>query len=300
MKTIVSVSGGLSSFEALRRVIAHRGRENVIAVFADVKGYASNHHWSPVPAIEPMLHERFGGESADTYRFLWEMSYALDMPIERLEDGRTIFNLFASKRAFRLKAGAFWYAPCSEALKRHTIADWIEANFAPGEYEIALGMKWDEAHRTEKAQVWWAKRLGWEVRVFSPLADKPFVESCDISVTARRVGITTPDAYGEGFANNNCSGGCVHAGQGQFASLYQLRNGVFHSWAWQEHNLNRYWGKRATILKDDRGGVASSMSLDEFIPRIETGDYRQLDLGGCGCFTNAMIGDFLTQAEVSA
>ena len=66
MKTIVSVSGGLSSYEALRRVVASRGRQNVVAVFADVKGDGATHApFSPAPAIEPLLHERYGGEARD-------------------------------------------------------------------------------------------------------------------------------------------------------------------------------------------------------------------------------------------
>lgn len=295
---IVSVSGGLSSFEALRRTLETHGKANTIAVFADVKGYADKHHWSPLPAIEPLLHERFGGESRDTYRFLWQMAEALDMPITRLEDGRTVFNLYAEKRAFRLSVGTFWYAPCSEALKRFLIADWIQNNFQPGTFDLVLGMKWDEAHRTDKARVWWSKRLGYAVNVYSPLADKPYVENCDLSVIARRAGIEVSDSYALGFKNDNCSGACVHAGQGQFAQLYHARPGVYHYWKWQERNLQSLWGKRVTILKDERGGETTPMSLAEFEPRILAGDYRALDMGGCGCFTNALIADFLAQAEV--
>ncbi len=299
MKTIVSVSGGLSSFEALRRTIEQRGKENVIAVFADVKGRGDNHYWSPAPSIEPLLHERFGGESRDTYRFLWQMSYALDMPIERLEDGRTVFNVFADKRAFRLFVNGLFYAPCSEILKRFIISKWIEANLQPGEYEIALGMKWDEAQRTDKSQHWWRKRLGWDVRVYSPLAERPYVESCDISVQARRLGLDVSSSYDAGFEHDNCSGGCVNAGQGHYANLYEVRELVYLYWAWQEYHLNRYWGKTATILKSERGGKTTPMTLYEFIPRIKAGDYRRMDIGGCGCFSNALIAELLSQAELA-
>lgn len=298
MKTIVSVSGGLSSFEALRRLIEQRGRENIVAVFADVKGRGENHYWSPVPAIEPLLQERFGGETRDTYRFLWQMSYSLDMPIERLEDGRDVFNLFMEKRAFRLFVAGRFYMPCSEALKRFVISNWIAEHFAAGEYEIALGMKWDEQHRIEAAQHWWSQRMGYEVRVFSPLAEAPYVESCDVSATVRQMGLDVPQSYGEGFEHNNCNRACANAGQGHFANLYEVAPEVYHYWAWQERWITAQWGKKVTILKDERGGETKPMTLYEFIPRIEAGDYRRLDIGGCGCFTSAFSGDLLAQAEL--
>lgn len=60
MRYIVSVSGGLGSTEALKRTIETRGKENVAAVFADVKGHGSSHYWSVAPVVDELLDERGG------------------------------------------------------------------------------------------------------------------------------------------------------------------------------------------------------------------------------------------------
>ncbi len=116
MKYIVSVSGGLGSAEALKRTIETYGRENVVAVFADVKGDGSM-PFIGMPSITKLLNERFGGESRDTYRFLFQLANALAIPIVRLEGYETIWDAF-------WKAGAITprTATCkaSELLKKGT------------------------------------------------------------------------------------------------------------------------------------------------------------------------------------
>ena len=102
---IVSVSGGLSSFEALRRTIEKHGRENTVALFADVKGNGYSHFFSKFPHLSFLLHEYYGGESRDLYRFLWQISYELDIPIERIGSDKSIFTVQAEKRAIRLYTG---------------------------------------------------------------------------------------------------------------------------------------------------------------------------------------------------
>lgn len=298
MKTIVSVSGGLASAEVLRRVIEQRGRKNTVAVFADVKGTGASHFFSAAPAVDALLHERYGGESHDTYRFLWELSHALDIPIVRLEGVETIWTTFAQKRAMRLFVGTGFYCPASEQLKRLRIANWLQANFPPGSFDMALGMNWDEQHRLDRAATAWPALLGYPVRVWSPLMDKPYADDCSISLTMRNLGVTLPAAYENGFDHNNCGGGCVHAGQGHFAQLYNTKRDVYLYWAYMERQIQRYLGKGVTILKDERGGFTRPLSLFDFIPRIEVGDYQRLDLGGCGCFTNSAIATFLAQAEI--
>lgn len=287
MISIVSVSGGLGSFEALRRTIEKRGKENVRAVFADVRGDGNGHFWSAAPFVDSLLHERFGGEARDLYRFLWEASYHFDIPIERLEDGRTIFHVMAQKRAFRLWAGNGFVHFCSIALKKMVIKDWIQANFKPGEYEIVLGMGWDEESRIKDATIYWRKELGWDVPVVAPCAEKPFVDNCDIERELYKAGIDVPSAYYEGFEHNNCNKACVAAGLTHFANLYIKQPETYLYWAYIESGLQRYWNKDkvVTILKDQRGGETTPLSLFDFIERINVGDYPKLDWGACGCFS---------------
>lgn len=286
-KYIVSVSGGLGSAEVLRRAIIKYGRENVIAVFADVKGKGF-HQWSRFPSISQLLHERFGGESPDTYRFLWQLSYALDIPIERLEDGRSIWDVFYQKKAFRIVVGSAFYCPASEELKREVIAQWIEKRYREGEFTLLLGMDWDEDHRLKNARFWWAKRLGYAVNIQSLLMEN-ITDDCHISAVLAGAGVETPKAYANGFSHNNCHQGCVNAGQAHFAQLYKTLPENYLYWAWNEQEINHAIGKGYTILKDTRNGEAKRMSLYDFIPRIESDDYRKFDFGGCGCFAGALV-----------
>lgn len=296
MKYIVSVSGGLGSFEALRRTIEAHGKENTVAVFSDVKGSGAT-HWFSMPAIDALLHERFGGESRDLYRFLWHISDALDIPIERLSGDATIWTQFAKSRAMRVWTGKGFYCPASELLKRERIAQWIEEHYKPGEYTMVLGMAWDEDHRVQKAKMWWSKRMGWDVPIIAPNAEQPYADNMTITAWLRARGIERSSSYDAGFEHDNCNRGCVHAGQGHFALLYNTDNPVYLYWAYMERQIQRYLGKDVTILKDERGGTTNPLSLYDFIPRIEAGDYRKIDMGACGCFTHSLF-DVLEASKV--
>lgn len=296
MTYIVSVSGGLGSFEALRRTIETHGKENTVAVFADVKGDGAT-HWFSFPAIDALLHERYGGESRDLYRFLWHISYVLDIPIERLSGGATIWTQFAKSRAMRVWTGKGFYCPASELLKRERIAQWIEKRYTPGKYTMVLGMGWDESHRVEKAKIWWSKRMGWDVPITAPNGEKPYADNMTITAWLRARGIKRSKTYDNGFQHDNCNNGCVHAGQGHFAQLYKTAKAEYLYWAYMERQIQQYLGKFVTILKDERGGTTNPLSLYDFIPRIRVEDYRKLDFGACGCFTYSLF-DMLEQAKV--
>jgi hypothetical protein len=287
-KYIVSVSGGLGSAEALKRTIERYGKENTVAVFADAKGDGLTHTFSAAPVVDALLHERYGGESRDLYRFLWQLSAHFEIPIERLEDGRTIWRVFADNRAFRLFSGGVFVHKCSDELKRQTMKRYILSHYQQGTYAIVLGMGWDEPHRVTTAQAYWRRELGWAVDVLAPNADAPYVDNCTVERWIHAAGIETPAAYTDGFEHNNCGGGCISAGQGHFANLYKTRKDVYLYWAYMEAQIQRVIGKRVTILKDERGGETRPLSLYEFIPRIEAGDYRKLDWGGCGCFVGQL------------
>lgn len=302
MKRIVSISGGLGSLEALKRTIEIYGAEDTIPVFADVKGSGLSHWWSQFPHIEQLLHERFGGESRDTYRFLWDVAAYFDVPIERIEDkrDRSIWTVFADEKMFRVfvpKANLF-YAPCSKYLKRNVICDWLLDNFEPGSFELVLGFGWDEEHRLVKARTFWLLALGYDVPVSAPLMDKPYVDNINILSWLKQVGIDPPSAYRQNFIHNNCGGGCVQAGQAAFATLYDERPDIYQYWAYQEAAIRKVIGSDVSILKDQRGKRTTPLTLSKFEERIKIGDYRKNDFGTCGCFSNGLMSELIVAVEL--
>src|ERR1700758_3864010 len=94
MKYIVNVSGGLTSFEALRRTIEKHGKDNVHAIFADT-----------------LI------EDEDLYRFLDDQERYFGIEIERVKDGRDPWQVMKDRRIISI----FHHAPCSENLKRNVI-----------------------------------------------------------------------------------------------------------------------------------------------------------------------------------
>lgn len=302
--TIVSVSGGLGSAYALSLVL--NKYTNVAAVFADTKGTGDSHFWSDLPVIENLLHERFGGETQDTYRFLWQLSYALDIPIERLENGRTIWSVAGQYKAFRLVIGKKFFCKASEILKREVIAQYIEKNYRPGSYRLALGMGVLEPHRIKNAQEYWRWRLGWNVEVFSPLIEDYELtgidaDNCDLSAWATSIGLEVPAAYPEGFSHNNDSGICFNAAQTHFYTLHERRPLHYSYAAWQEYRVPKFCGFSATILKDERGGKTKPMSLYQFEKRIEVGDVNLRDTGlPCACNVYVPMKDYLQQQPLFA
>jgi hypothetical protein len=285
MKYIVSISGGLGSAEALKRAIARYGKENIIALFADVKG-TGEHAWLGMPTITKLLHERFGGESRELYRFLWQLSYHFDIPIERLETKSSTWDVWYQRKALRLVVNGAFFCPASEELKRAIIANWIKKNLTDGEYTIVLGMGWDEEHRLKKSQFYWRKTLNWDVNVISLNAEKPFASNEATALYFMQSDIEISSSYADGLEHDNCNGLCSQAGQGHYATIYHKRPLVYLYGAWMELHLGRAIGHEYTILKDERGGKTKRLSLYQFIERIESGDYRAQDFQACSCMSN--------------
>lgn len=302
MKYIVSVSGGLGSAEALRRCVEKYGRENIVAVYADVKGdpLVSHRSWSQFPYVDALLHERYGGERPDTQRFLWRLSYALNIPIERLEDKqkRTIYAVQVESKSISLFTPYGVFCKASEVLKREVIAQYlVDSSYEPDTYTMVLGMGWTEPNRVKQAKQYWSKRMGWDVPVIAPNAEKPFPENINIRDNLAKLGVDEiPSAYEDGLEHNNCPG-CVLAGQGHFAIVYQKTPEAYLYYAWMEKRVDETIGKDYTILKDQRGGTTTPLTLYEFLPRIEAGDYRKNQVGGCGCFTNLPM-DFVQMCDI--
>jgi len=253
MKHVVLYSGGLGSYFTAKRLIESGVvKSDIILLFTDTKI-----------------------EDEDLYRFLEESTQKLGIPLTNYSDGRDIWQVFKDTRflANSLRDN------CSRVLKRGMSRKFIK-QFKPDEVIIYLGFDWTEMHRFEKAQKAW---LPYTIK--SPLCETPYIDKEDMKKMIVGDGIELPRLYKMGFAHNNCGGGCVKAGIGHFAKLFDEFPERFALWEKQEQEIRGYLGKDVTILRRTKNGVKSRFSLKQLREEREVLSNAELcDIGGCGCF----------------
>jgi len=256
MKHIVSFSGGLGSWAAAKIVADKYGTENLYLVFTDT-----------------LI------EDPDLYRFLPEAAKDVGGELIWLKDGRDPWEVFWDVRYM----GNTRTAHCSEALKSKPFYAWVDA-VGRDESIVYLGIDWTEQHRLDNAR----KRRP-EYNIEAPLCEPPYLEKEQIKRNLKKAGIRLPRLYRLGFAHNNCAGGCVKAGQGQWAKLFQE---LPETYAYFEKRQNELMAKLPTAKPFLR------MSVDKKINYLTLTEFRekwlqkpkkvkQLDMfeiGGCGCF----------------
>lgn len=253
MLYIVNVSGGLTSFEALRRTIERYGKDSTVAVFADTKI-----------------------EDADSYRFLSDQERYFGIEIVRLADGRTPFQVWHDVRAITMQSAV----PCSNKLKREVIDSWVEANFDARVYTRVFGYGWDEIDRMVRLTAALAPVPTW-----FPLSEPPYLDKCHIISALEEIGIKPPRLYEMGFEHNNCGGACVKAGQAHYAHLWRTLPDVYAKWESEEEAFRVYIEKDVSILRDRRGGDTKPLTLKTFRGMLERGEaYDKDEWGGCGCY----------------
>lgn len=271
MEYIVNVSGGLTSFEALRRTLEKYGKENTHAIFADT-----------------LI------EDEDLYRFLDDQERYFGIKIERIADGRTPWQVMKDERCITMQSAA----PCSKILKRKSIDKFIATHYEAGTHTRVFGMDWTEMHRVKRLTDSLAPQPVW-----FPLIEKPYMDKCQIAKFLEKVGIKVPRLYNLGFTHNNCGGGCVKAGQAHWAHLYYTLPERYALWEQKEQEIQQHLGKPVTILKTQQNGTKIPVSLKTFRERLEAGDtdYDKDDWGGCGCFApvaQLRMEDMLLSADV--
>lgn len=258
MKYIVQFSGGVGSWAAAKRIAQRHGTENMVLLFADT-----------------LI------EDPDLYRFLNEAAANIGVPITRLADGRTPWQLFRDERFL----GNTRVDLCSRVLKRELLNGWVKDNCDPGDTTMVFGIDWSEEHRIARTR----ERLApWLVE--APMCEAPYLLKPQMLELLKAEGIEPPRLYGLGFPHNNCGGFCVKAGQAHFKRLLEVMPEQYAYHEGQEAEFQEFIGKPVTILKDRRGGETKPISLREFRERLEAGQTGQLDLfdwGGCGCALSA-------------
>lgn len=251
MGRVVMFSGGVGSWATAKRVAERHGTDGLTLLFADTRM-----------------------EDEDLYRFIEEAAIDIGAPLVKIADGRDIWQVFRDVRYL----GNTRVDPCSKVLKRDLLRKWLTDNCDPATTTVYLGIDWTESHRFESAKKRWEP---WCVE--APMCEKPYIEKRDMIATLSLAGIRSPRLYEMGFPHNNCGGGCVKAGQAQFAKLLDMMPERYAEWEQHEQELRDDLGDVA-ILRDRRGGVTKPLTLADLRRRIEASQpIDVLDWGGCGC-----------------
>jgi len=252
MRHVVMYSGGLGSWGAAWQVRERHRAEIVTLLFADT-----------------LI------EDADLYRFLHEGARAVGCVVTTITEGRTPWEVFRDVKFL----GNTRVDPCSRVLKREPLRCWLEDNCDPDDTTVYLGMDYTEIHRYERARGYWAP---W--RVEAPLCEPPYPTKAMIEKVLAGRFVNPPRLYTEGFPHNNCGGGCVKAGQGQFIHLLKQRPETFAEWEQHEEDLRGQLGD-VSILRDRTGGDTKPLTLAALRERYQRRP-QTIDLfewGGCGC-----------------
>jgi hypothetical protein len=254
---VVQMSGGIGSWATAHRVIKEHGTDNTVLLFADTLA-----------------------EHPDLHRFLADASEHLGIPITRVCDGRTPWQVFRDVR----RIGNSQVAPCSHILKQIPCRQWMDTNTTPDTATVYVGISWDEIHRLPNIERNWAP---WPVR--APLCEPPYVDKDDLITEARNTAIEPPALYAMGFPHNNCGGACVRAGQAQWAHLLDVDPDRYAAEEAEENATRAYLGKDYAVLRDRRGGITKPLPLTVLRHRVTGQDDTEIDRddwGGCGCFTD--------------
>ena len=250
---IVQFSFGESSWYTARMVAREYGTGSLVLLFADTRT-----------------------EDEDTYRWGRAAAKNVGGTLVEIADGRDIWEVFRDERF----VGNSRIDPCSKILKRQLCDRWIRERFAPDECVRYVGIHWSEGERFARVR---ERCKPYVVR--SPLCEPPLVPASEIRAAAVREGLGVQRLYRLGFLHANCGGGCVKAGQTQWAHLLRT---MPERYAWheaREEEMRALLGEDAHILTEQRGGVKRPLTLRRLRERVEAGGQTDLfDWGGCDCF----------------
>lgn len=249
---VVSFSGGICSFWAAYRAIQAQGKENVTLLFADT-----------------MM------EDEDLYRFNDEASEFLGIPITRIADGRTPWQVFEDEGMM----GNSRVDMCSRILKRELLWRWHGQNCHEMLATIYVGIDWTEEHRLHRLR---ARKPEWKIE--APMCEPPLWDKCKMQTELKKIGIEPPRLYKMGFPHNNCGGFCVKAGQAHFANLLKVMPERYAEHESREAAMRQRLGKDVSIMKIRVKGETHPLTMETLRKRIESGEsFDRSDWGGCGC-----------------
>ena len=245
------VSGGAASAIAAMRCLEWYGADRLTLVNADT-GCESNGNYALVDALESTS----------------------GINIVRLNQGKDIWDVFDEHGVMRMLSGA---CKASVELKQKPLDNYTRSTFSPDDVLIAFGLSWTEPERQNRL----ATRLE-PYQVFYPLNVSPQLTDCGIVAELERYGLPESMAYNLGYSHDNCKGGCVLAGQAQWAGL--LDDDPEHFSYCEQRERVFYDRTGFTILKDRRGGETKSYPLSQLrVDKAAGRRFRGTWRSTCGC-----------------
>ena len=225
---VVQYSGGIGSWAATQRVIAEHGTANLVLLFADTLV-----------------------EDHDLYRFLDDSAAQFGVPVTRVADGRTPFEVYRDRRFL----GNSLLAPCSSFLKQRPARAWLDEHADPDDTVVYVGLDWAEPKRLPGVVRGWSP---W--RVEFPMCDPPLLSKQDMLAACLAAGVKPPRLYDLGFSHNNCGGVCVRAGQKHWRHLLSVFPDRYAQAEQLEQEMRGMLGNVA-ILKRRKAGVSQPLTL---------------------------------------
>jgi hypothetical protein len=238
LEHVICFSGGICSYIAAKRVVEATGRDGTILLYCDTRA-----------------------EDEDTERFLTQAKQFLKLPLVRIEDGRTPWEVFECEKML----GNSRADPCSRILKRQLTRRWLNDHCNPNRTTVYLGLSWYEKHRIEKNRKAWHP---WTTDY--PACRPPLLELDDMLATAVADKIAPPRLYALGFQHNNCGGFCIkqgHAAMRHFLAQFPRK---FAEHEAREQKFRATTGKNVTIMLDLSPRRGLPITLREFRLRCET------------------------------
>lgn len=249
-------SGGVGSWAAAKRVVERHGTDGLVLLFTDTLM-----------------------EDGDLYRFLNEAAANVGVPVTRIAEGRTPWEVFHDERFL----GNSRVDPCSKILKRQMADRWLAEHCDQSDTVCYVGIDWTESHRFDRLVTRKAEQ-GWTYA--APLCEPPYLSRRQVFDWLEREGIRRPRLYDIGFAHNNCGGFCCKAGQGHFAKLLAAMPERYAYHEAKEDEMRAYLGRDVSMLKDTTGGEPRTLTLRALRERIQAqpSQVDMFEIGGCGCF----------------
>ena len=269
---IIFFSGGKASFKVAHWVKENHPNENILLLFTDTLF-----------------------EDEDLYRFIYECSDKLKLPMLLLTQGKNpldlmtddnfLYNSRVANCSYKLKV-----VPAKKYIKKGEYTETFE--YYNEQYlldkegirdnpKLYFGIDYKEAHRMTAIIKNWKP-----YECVAPLMEEDISDNI-----LEDYGIKQPRLYDMGFAHNNCKGRCIKGGQGHWLTLYKKDRESFNQMRDFELEMNvkinEYKG-----TEDVKYSFMKKKGENYWLSELEEDNENRpeqidiFDFGVCGCFIN--------------